>query len=121
MFVAMTHDDIIRNTPNYKDRRYFTSVEIRTYLAEALEKAAVSGSFPETEWRPVKCEDGGCPSLIWENISNIKHLNVKRLKPKSSESLKAILLQSWSMAVTLKSATISTRVLPYGWNVSVVN
>ena len=77
----MTHDDIIRNTPNYKDKRYFTSVEIRTYLAEALEKAAVSGSFPETEWRSVKCEDG------WVSITNLgKYLKYKATEREKDET-----------------------------------
>ena len=71
----MTHDEIIRNKPKYKKKRYFTSVEIRTYLAEALEKAAVSGSFPETKYRSVICEDG------WVSISNLK----KYLIHKASE------------------------------------
>ena len=71
----MKLDDIIKNTPKYKVKRHFASLEIRTYLTEALEKAAVDGSFPETEWRSVICEDG---------FVTIKDLE-KYLKYKASE------------------------------------
>ena len=53
----MKLDDIIKNTPNYKDKRYLSSLEIRIYLAEALEKA-LDGSLQVAKERMVICEDG---------------------------------------------------------------
>lgn len=53
----MKLDDIIKNTPNYKDKRYLSSLEIRICLAEALEKA-LDGSLQVAKERIVICEDG---------------------------------------------------------------
>lgn len=53
----MKLDDIIKNTPNYKDKRYLSSLEIQIYLAEALEKA-LDGSLQVAKERMVICEDG---------------------------------------------------------------
>lgn len=54
----MKLDEIIKNTPNYKLKKHFSSLEIRMHLVEALEKAVVDGAIPVSNLRNVPCENG---------------------------------------------------------------